>query len=183
MSTAHAKSFQSAAVFTSRSLVTASNNGDSSNTPLLFTDSRTTDLQLTLLKSKSHCDWRSVSQSVSLGVEPDYYLTVTVLFLWGSLSLTRGRVCLIYAAGPCQLSISRGRDPWDSRPYFTVSDFRLQLTLQSRAEQSSSLLPATCQQGHSWHRAPLGPMAIYLFSVKTFCLTTCLGYNISARTA
>jgi hypothetical protein len=38
----------------------------------------------------------------------------------------------------------------------------------SRAEQSSSLLPATSQHGHSWHRAPLRPMAIYLFSVKTF---------------
>jgi hypothetical protein len=37
-----------------------------------------------------------------------------------------------------------------------------------RAEQSSSLLPATRQHGHSWHRAPLGPMAIYLFIVKTF---------------
>jgi hypothetical protein len=39
---------------------------------------------------------------------------------------------------------------------------------QSRAEQSSSLLPATSQHGHFWHRAPLGPMAIYLFNVKTF---------------
>jgi hypothetical protein len=39
---------------------------------------------------------------------------------------------------------------------------------QSRVEQSSSLLPATSQHDHSWHRAPLGPMAIYLFSVKTF---------------
>jgi hypothetical protein len=38
----------------------------------------------------------------------------------------------------------------------------------SRAEQSSSLLPATSQHGHSWHRAPLGPMAIYLFNAKTF---------------
>jgi hypothetical protein len=38
----------------------------------------------------------------------------------------------------------------------------------SRAEQSSSLLPATSQHGHSWHRAPLGPMVIYLFCVKTF---------------
>jgi hypothetical protein len=38
----------------------------------------------------------------------------------------------------------------------------------SNSEQSSSLLPATSQHGHSWHRAPLGPMAIYLFRVKTF---------------
>jgi hypothetical protein len=44
----------------------------------------------------------------------------------------------------------------------------LRLAEQSRTEQSSSLLPAASQHGHSWHRAPLGPMAIYLFSVKTF---------------
>jgi hypothetical protein len=36
------------------------------------------------------------------------------------------------------------------------------MLLISRAEQSSSLLPATSQHGHSWHRAPLGPMAILL---------------------
>jgi hypothetical protein len=36
------------------------------------------------------------------------------------------------------------------------------------AEQSRSLLPTTSQHGPSWHRAPLGPMAIYLFNVKTF---------------
>jgi hypothetical protein len=50
-------------------------------------------------KSKSHCDWRSVSQYVLVsnpiwGLWPDIYycLTVTVLFL-GAPSLTRGRVC------------------------------------------------------------------------------------------
>jgi hypothetical protein len=37
--------------------------------------------------------------------------------------------------------------------------------LGRRAEQSRSV--DYCRQ-HSWHRAPLGPMAIYLFSVKTF---------------
>jgi hypothetical protein len=41
-------------------------------------------------------------------------------------------------------------------------------SLLTTAEQSSSLLPATSQHGHSWHRAPLGHMAIYLFCVKTF---------------
>jgi hypothetical protein len=39
---------------------------------------------------------------------------------------------------------------------------------RTRAERSSSLLPATSQHGHFWHRAPLGPMATYLFNVKTF---------------
>jgi hypothetical protein len=51
---------------------------------------------------------------------------------------------------------------------FSVSKEQLKFKMQSRAEQSSSLLPATSQHGHSWHRAPLGPMAIYLFNVKTF---------------
>jgi hypothetical protein len=31
----------------------------------------------------------------------------------------------VYAAGPCQRSLSRVRVPRDSRPYFTVSDLRL----------------------------------------------------------
>jgi hypothetical protein len=58
-------------------------------------------LLLLLSKSKSHYDWRSVSQSVSQSVSKSwcrapsrthdqifscYYLTVTVLFLWGALS-------------------------------------------------------------------------------------------------
>jgi hypothetical protein len=33
-----------------------------------------------------------------------------------------------YAAGPCQRSLSRVRVPWDSRPYFTVSDLRLRFS-------------------------------------------------------
>jgi hypothetical protein len=54
-------------------------------------------------KSKSHCDWRSVSQSVNLGVEPHLGLMTRYLLLsWhglvfcGAPSLTRGRVCLLY---------------------------------------------------------------------------------------
>jgi hypothetical protein len=83
-------------------------------------------------KSKSHCDWRSVSQSVSLGVEPPlglmiryYCLTVTVLFLWGALSDERTGLSFVYAAGPCQHILPRVRFPWDSLPYFIVSNSRL----------------------------------------------------------
>jgi hypothetical protein len=36
--------------------------------------------------------------------------------------------------------------------------------------RSRSLLPASSRHAHTWHRAPLGPMAIYLFNVKTFVL-------------
>jgi hypothetical protein len=46
-----------------------------------------------------------------------------------------------------------------------------QLPEESSRSGSRSLLPATSRYAHSWHRAPLGPMAIYLFNVKTlvFC--------------
>jgi hypothetical protein len=52
-------------------------------------------------------------------------LTVTVLFLWGTLSDERTDLSFVYAAGPRQRSLSRVRVPWDSWPYFTVSDLRL----------------------------------------------------------
>jgi hypothetical protein len=42
---------------------------------------------------------------------------------YGAPSLTRGRVCLLYML-LCN-SLSRVRVPWDSWPYFTVSDLRL----------------------------------------------------------
>jgi hypothetical protein len=59
-------------------------------------------------KSKSHCDWRAVSQQILVsspiwGSWPDinyYRLTVTVLFLWGALFDT------------CQRNLSRVRVPW-----------------------------------------------------------------------
>jgi hypothetical protein len=54
-----------------------------------------------------------------------YRLTVTVLFLWGALSDERSDLSFVYAAGPCQRSLSRVRVPWDSRPYFPVSELRL----------------------------------------------------------
>jgi hypothetical protein len=79
------------------------------------------------LKSKSHCDWWSLSQ-LSLGVEPPdiyYCLTVTVLFLWGTLSDERTGLSFLHAAGPRQHSLSRVRVSSYSRPYLTVSDLRL----------------------------------------------------------
>jgi hypothetical protein len=52
-------------------------------------------------------------------------VTVVVLFLWGALSDERTGLSFIYAAGPCQSNLSLVQVPWDSRPYFTVSDLRL----------------------------------------------------------
>jgi hypothetical protein len=52
-------------------------------------------------------------------------LTITVLFLWDALSDERSGLHFVYAAGPCQRSLSRVRVPWYWQPYFTVSDSRL----------------------------------------------------------
>jgi hypothetical protein len=60
------------------------------------------------------------------GSWPDIYycLTVTVLFLWVALSDERTGLSSVYAS-PCQRNLSLVRVPWDSRPYYTVSDLRL----------------------------------------------------------
>jgi hypothetical protein len=52
-------------------------------------------------------------------------VTVKVLFLWGAFSDERLGLSFVYAAGPCQRSLSRVRVPWDLRPYFTVSHLSL----------------------------------------------------------
>jgi hypothetical protein len=54
-----------------------------------------------------------------------YYFTVTVSFLWGVLSDDGTGLSFVYAAGPCQRSLSRVRVLWDSRPYFTGLDLKL----------------------------------------------------------
>jgi hypothetical protein len=74
-------------------------------------------------------------QSVSLswnkapiwGLRPDCYYRRTVpgLLMWGALSVERTGLSFTSAAGASQRSQSRVRVPWDSRPYFTVSDLRL----------------------------------------------------------
>jgi hypothetical protein len=79
-------------------------------------------------------DWRSVGQSVLekmpiWGFWPDFYYSQTVasLLMQGSLSLSdeRMRLSFTVAAGTGQHSHSRVRVPWDSQPYFTVSDSKL----------------------------------------------------------
>jgi hypothetical protein len=52
-------------------------------------------------------------------------LTVAGLLIWGALSDERTGLSFTIAAGSCQRSVSRVRVPWDSQPYFTVSDLRL----------------------------------------------------------
>jgi hypothetical protein len=68
----------------------------------------------------------TVSRPVYLGIKhPSGALTITVLFLWGDLSDERMGPSFVYAAGPCQRSLSWARVSLDSLPYFTVSDLRL----------------------------------------------------------
>jgi hypothetical protein len=75
----------------------------------------------------------TVSQSVSLGIEPHLGLATRYslffysygLILWGALSDERTGLSFVYASGSCQRSLCRVRVPWDSRLYFTVSNLRL----------------------------------------------------------
>jgi hypothetical protein len=65
-------------------------------TPPLLCCTPLYSLNPALPKSKSHCNWRSVTQWVLVSRPDIYYcLTVMVLFLWGA-SLTGGQVCLLY---------------------------------------------------------------------------------------
>jgi hypothetical protein len=71
-------------------------------------------------------DRRSLGQSVR-GLRPDfcYCQKVAGLLMWGALSDERAGLSFEIAAGPCQCSHSWLRVPWDSWPYFTVSNSRL----------------------------------------------------------
>jgi hypothetical protein len=82
-------------------------------------------------KSKICYDRRSVGQAVlvsstHLALTTTFYYcrTVAGLLMWGALSDERTGLPFTVAAGPHQRSHSRVRVPWDSRPYFTVSDSR-----------------------------------------------------------
>jgi hypothetical protein len=58
--------------------------------------------------------------------------------MWGALSAERSALSFTIAAGPRQRSHSQVWVPWDSRPYFTVSDSRLPFLLP----------PTTCRATH-----------------------------------
>jgi hypothetical protein len=82
------------------------------------------------LKSKLHCDWRSVNQSVSLGVEPHlgfmtrYLLLFDIygLVLWGAHSDERTGLSFVYAGSPRQRSLSRA-ESLGSRNHILLSQF------------------------------------------------------------
>jgi hypothetical protein len=85
-------------------------------------------------KSKLCYDRLSVGQSVfmsstHLGLTTRFYYcqTVASLLMWGVFSDERTVLPFTIAAGPRQRCYSWVRVPWDSWPYFTVSDSRLPL--------------------------------------------------------
>jgi hypothetical protein len=77
----------------------------------------------------------TVSRPVSLGIKhPSWVynqicITFRQLLVWGALYDERTDLSFTIAAGPLQRSHSRVRVPWDSWPYFTVSDSRLPFSL------------------------------------------------------
>jgi hypothetical protein len=86
-------------------------------------------------KSESQSYVTTDGQSASLSwnkapiwdLRPDfcYHRIFAGLLMWGALSDERTGLSFTIAAGPSQRSHSQVRAPWDSRPYFTVSDLRL----------------------------------------------------------
>jgi hypothetical protein len=60
------------------------------------------------------------------GLRPDfcYCQTLACLLIWGAFFNKRTGLSITVVAGPRQRSHSRVRIPWDSRPYFIVSDSR-----------------------------------------------------------
>jgi hypothetical protein len=138
----------------------------------------------------------------SFSVRNTEYVWQLRFWFHGEPSLTRGRVCLLYVPLGFASAVFLGPSPLGLVTIFYCFRFKISLfvasynsqghgggiqpglhtgsSLISRADQSSSLLPASSQYGHSWHRAPLGPMAIYLFNVKTsvfFSLLRCSSFN------
>jgi hypothetical protein len=89
--------------------------------------------QLKYETSKSYITTDGQSASLSWnkapiwGLRPDLYYSQTVegLLVWGALFGERTGLSFTFTAGSRQRSHFRVRVPWDSWPYFTVSDSRL----------------------------------------------------------
>jgi hypothetical protein len=85
------------------------------------------------LESESYITTDGQSASLSWNkvptwdLRPDFYYCQIVagLLMWAALSDERADLTFTTAAGSHQRSHFRVRVPWDSRPYFNVSDLRL----------------------------------------------------------
>jgi hypothetical protein len=97
------------------------------------------------------------------GLRPDFYYCQTAVgfLMWGDLSDERTSLSFTIAAAYRQRSNSRLRVPWDSRPYFTVSDSRLPFSSPPTSQSQSHI--ATDSQSVSLDVEPrLGLMTRFL---------------------
>jgi hypothetical protein len=91
------------------------------------------DTELTESEFESYVTTDGQSASLSWhkapiwGLRPDFYYCQTFVgfLMWGTVFDDRTGLSFIIVVGPRQRSHSRVQVPWDSRPYFTVSDSRL----------------------------------------------------------
>jgi hypothetical protein len=79
-------------------------------------------------KSKSHCDWRSVSKSwcqAPSGAHDQIFITVWQLrsCFHGVPSLTRGRICLLYMLLALASAVFRGSESLGTRDHILLSQF------------------------------------------------------------
>jgi hypothetical protein len=141
-----AKFFPVCCVFISCSLATASNSGDlsASSAQVLYLQPPVPN-NTNKSESESHItiDGQSASPSWNKapiwGLRPDFYYCqpVASLLMWGFLSDERTGLTFIVAAGSRHRTHSRVRVPWDSRPYFTVSDSRLPFSSPSTTRRAT----------------------------------------------
>jgi hypothetical protein len=128
-------------------------------------------------KSKSHCDWRSVSQSVSLGVEPHLgfmtryllCLTVTVLFFVGRPLWRKDGSVFCICCWPLPAQFFSGPSARVLATIFYCLRFETFLFVASYDSQGRGLRPAfwrcpliTPRHGpHRKHRLLLSKMRVY----------------------
>jgi hypothetical protein len=117
---------------------------------LLYSPVLVLPTELSKSKSKSHWDWRSVSQQVLVsnpiwGSRPDnyyyYYVTVTVLLLWGALS--DERVCLLYMLLALAIVVFIGSESLGTRDHILLSqiwDFPFRRLLRLRPDRKHRFL-------------------------------------------
>jgi hypothetical protein len=82
-------------------------------------------VKVMLRPTVSRCLSWNEAPTWGLRLDSCYCQTFEGLLMWGALSDGRTYLSFTIAADPRQRSHSRVRVPWDSRPYFTLSDLRL----------------------------------------------------------
>jgi hypothetical protein len=71
--------------------------------------------------------------------------------LWSALSYDGTVLSFVYATGLCQRSLSRVRVPWDSQPYFAVSDLRLPFSSPPATRRVTvEVFDPASRRGFSW---------------------------------